>query len=61
MTRSGHNPTAYLRERKLIGAFDFLRPDDLIASSLFLFTKTEEGALGMISAAIAIGPTFPTG
>ena len=57
----GPKLTAYLRARRLIGAFDFLRPDNPAISSLFLFTKAEEGALRATSVATTTGPTSPTG
>ena len=42
----GINPAACVRAGRLIGAFDFLWPDGPTTSSLFLFAKTEERALG---------------
>lgn len=44
---------------RLIEAFDFLQQDDLAKSSLFLFAKTNEGALGVTKAAATTGPNTP--
>ena len=42
----GINLATCLMARRLIGSFDFLRPDGQATSSLFLFAKTGEGMLG---------------
>ena len=55
------NPTTCLRARRLIGAINFLWPDGPTTSSLFLFAKTEEGALGVTSTMTTTGPASPAG
>ena len=41
----GPSPIACLKAQRLIGSFDFLRPDNPGTSSLFLFTKIVESLL----------------